>query len=301
MALDAFGDAVSLSDRDLFDIDYWPLELAKLGRPQPKPELAGQVVIVTGAAGAIGSAVAQQVAAAGAHVVITDIDAPRLDAVAEALSHDGHSVMPLVGEISDERFVDRLVSDAIARYGGVDGCVSNAGIAVTGRLADLPTSEWQRSLDVNTSSHFFLTRRLLRALGTQGLGGSLVYVASKNAFDAGAGFGAYSVAKAAQVQIARLAAIEGGSVGVRANVINPDAIFAGSRLWSEELRRSRAAAHGVGVDDLEAFYASRNLLHRGVRAEDVAYAAVFLLSERSSRTTGCVITVDGGLSAAFPR
>ena len=138
-------------------------------------------------------------------------------------------------------------------------------------------------------------------LREQGIGGSLVYVASKNAFAPGAGFGAYSVAKAGIVQLARIAAIEGGPIGVRANVVNPDAIFGDSRLWSDEVRAERAASHGIELDELEAFYASRSLLGRAVTAADVAEAVAFLVSDRSRATTGCVLPVDGGVPAAFPR
>jgi NAD(P)-dependent dehydrogenase (short-subunit alcohol dehydrogenase family) len=138
-------------------------------------------------------------------------------------------------------------------------------------------------------------------LREQGIGGSLVYVASKNAFAPGAGFGAYSVAKAGLVQLARIAALEGGPIGVRANAVNPDAIFRGSKLWSDEVRRERAAAHGVAVEELEAFYAGRSLLGREVTAGDVAEAVAFLVSDRSRSTTGAVIPVDGGVPGAFPR
>jgi NAD(P)-dependent dehydrogenase (short-subunit alcohol dehydrogenase family) len=168
-------------------------------------------------------------------------------------------------------------------------------------LESLTEDEWRRSLDVNLTAHFLLTRRVWRVLAEQGIGGSLVYVASKNAFAPGAGFGPYSVAKAGLVQLAKIAALEGGSAGIRANVVNPDAVFGGSRLWSEELRRERAQAHGVPVEELEGFYASRSLLGREVTAADVAEAVAFLVSDRSRATTGCTITVDAGVSAAFPR
>jgi NAD(P)-dependent dehydrogenase (short-subunit alcohol dehydrogenase family) len=135
----------------------------------------------------------------------------------------------------------------------------------------------------------------------QGSGGSIVYVASKNAFAPGSGFGAYSVAKAGMLQLMRVAALEGGQHGIRANAVNPDAVFDGSRLWDDGLREERAAAHGVDPHQLEEFYASRNLLGRRVTTNDVASVVAFLLSDESSRTTGAVIAVDGGVPGAFPR
>ena len=168
-------------------------------------------------------------------------------------------------------------------------------------MAQLAEAEWQRSLDTNLTAQFLLTKRVLGLLAEQAIGGSLVYVASKNAFAPGAGFGPYSVAKAGLVQLMRIAALEGGSQGIRANAVNPDAIFAGSKLWSDELRAERAEAHGVDPDELEAFYASRSLLGRAVTGADVAEAVAFLVSDRSRATTGCVIPVDGGVPAAFPR
>ena len=197
--------------------------------------------------------------------------------------------------------MDAHVRAAVAAYGGVDAVVFNAGIAPAGELAELDEDEWRRTLDVNLTAQFQLTKRVWPVLREQGLGGSLVYMASKNAFAPGAGFGPYSVAKAGLVQLAKMTALEGGELGIRANVVNPDAIFAGSRLWSDELRRERAEAHGVLVDELEAFYAKRSLLGRPVTAADVAEAVAFLVSDRSRATTGCTITVDGGVPAAFPR
>jgi NAD(P)-dependent dehydrogenase (short-subunit alcohol dehydrogenase family) len=135
----------------------------------------------------------------------------------------------------------------------------------------------------------------------QGIGGSLVYVASKNAFQPGPGFGPYSVAKAGLVQLMRIAALEGGVHGIRANAVNPDAIFTGSKLWSDELRRERAGAYGIPVEEIESFYASRSLLGRPVTGADVAEAVAFLVSGRSQATTGAVIPVDGGVPGAFPR
>jgi NAD(P)-dependent dehydrogenase (short-subunit alcohol dehydrogenase family) len=190
---------------------------------------------------------------------------------------------------------------AVSTFGGLDAVVLNAGVGATGALEAVSDGEWRRSLEVNLTSHFLLTRRALPLLREQGIGGSLVYVASKNAFAPGAGFGPYSVAKAGLVQLMRIAALEGGAAGIRSNAVNPDAIFRGSKLWSDALRRERAEAHGVSVDELESFYAARSLLGRAVTSEDVAETVAFLVSDRSKATTGAVVPVDGGVAAAFPR
>lgn len=297
---DAFGTVDRLSDADLFDIDYWPLELAKLS-PVPRRDLHGMVVLVTGAASGIGRDTAVHLAGLGAHLAVADLDAAGLEATAEMIAASGGTPVVTAGDLTSSTVVDKLVSSTIRRFGGIDGAVSNVGIATTGTLETLSVQEWRRCLDVNATSHFLLTKRLLPVLRRQGIGGSLVYVVSKNALAPGAGFGAYSAAKAALLQLARIAAIEGGADGIRANIVNPDAVFHGSRLWSPELRASRAAEHGVAPEDLERFYAERNLLHRTVSGTDVAAAAAFLLSDRSSRTTGTIVAVDGGVAPAFPR
>ena len=168
-------------------------------------------------------------------------------------------------------------------------------------LAGWTALQWDRAQRINLTSGFLLTREAMRVMRTQGGGGSLVYVASKNAFGPGAGFGAYSVSKAGMVQLMRIAALEGGPIGIRANAVNPDAVFDNSRLWDDGLREERAAAHGIAPEELEDFYAARNILKRRVTTADVARTAAFLLSEASSRTTGAVIPVDGGVAGAFPR
>jgi NAD(P)-dependent dehydrogenase (short-subunit alcohol dehydrogenase family)/ribulose-5-phosphate 4-epimerase/fuculose-1-phosphate aldolase len=298
--LDAFGAAVPLSDRDLFDLEYWPLELAKLTTGAGR-DLDGRVVVVTGAASGIGRDIAVALGSLGAHIALADVDAVRLEDVARTIEAAGGHALPCRTDVTREQDIDALVGAAIRRWGGIDGAVSNAGVAVTGRIESLGLDEWSRSLDVNATSHFLLARRLLPAFRAQGIGGSLVFVASKNAFSPGEGFGAYSVAKAAEVQLARMVALEGGRDGVRANVVSPDAVFGGSRLWAGGLREERAAAHGVAPDQLEEFYAARSLLKIPVRGVDVADAVAFCLSDRSSRMTGCVLTVDAGVPAAFPR
>jgi rhamnulose-1-phosphate aldolase/alcohol dehydrogenase len=295
--LDRFGDASWLAERDVFDFEYWPLELYKLTLAPPPPELTGSIVIVTGAASGIGRDVARDLGGRGANLLLADIDADGLAATCEGLP----GAVPVAGDLTDPALVDEVVHTAVGRFGGLDGVVLNAGIAATGALETLDEADWRRALDVNLTAHFLLTKRALGLLREQGIGGSLVYVASKNAFAPGAGFGPYSVSKAGLVQLMKIAALEGGPHGVRANAVNPDAIFAGSKLWSDDLRRERAASHGVELGELESFYASRSLLGRPVTGADVAEAVAFLVSDRSRATTGAVLPVDGGVPAAFPR
>jgi NAD(P)-dependent dehydrogenase (short-subunit alcohol dehydrogenase family) len=138
-------------------------------------------------------------------------------------------------------------------------------------------------------------------LESQGRGGSLVFIGSKNMFSPGAGFGAYSASKAALAQLARVVAIEAGPYGVRSNIVNPDNVFGGSALWSPELRAQRAAVYGIEPDQLEAYYTQRNLMKIPITGGDVAKAVAFLLSDDASCTTACVLTVDGGVPGVFPR
>ena len=154
---------------------------------------------------------------------------------------------------------------------------------------------------MNATGHFLVGREAMRILEEQGIGGSLVFIASKNVLAPGKDFGAYSSAKAAETQLARVLAIEGGEHGIRVNIVNPDAVFQDSGLWSPEVREERARAHGIRVADLEDFYRKRNLLGVRVTGEDVAEAALWLASDRSAKTTGCILTTDGGVREAFPR
>ncbi len=279
-----------------------PGELYKLSLKPAPAEFAGRVAIVTGAAGGIGRGIALSLARSGCSLVLADLDASGLDEVASTIvDAGGPEPVTLAGDQSDSSVVRSTVATAIRHFGGLDGVVMNAGIGVTGSLAELTDEKWRAALDINLTSAFALTRESMRALQVQGIGGSLVFVASKNSFSPGADFGAYSVSKAGMVQLMRIAALEGGKSGIRSNAVNPDAVFDNSRLWDSGLREERAAAHGIPPDQLEDFYASRNILKRRVTTADVAASVEFLLSDRSSRTTGSVMTVDGGVAGAFPR
>jgi NAD(P)-dependent dehydrogenase (short-subunit alcohol dehydrogenase family) len=265
--------------------------------------LARKVALVTGAASGIGKAIALRLASEGAHVLVADVNgegASEVSAAINAANGVGRSVS-VVMDVASESEVARAFQEVRLAYGGLDILVSNAGIAPVGAIDSLSLAQWQRALDINTTGHFLVAAEAVRLMKEQGGGGSLVFIGTKNVPAPGADFGAYSVSKAAEVQLARVLALENGQFGIRVNVVNPDAIFQGSRLWSDEVRQERASAHGVAVDDLESFYHQRTLLKTQVRAEDVAETVLFLASERSSRTTGAMIPVDGGVREAFPR
>ncbi|MCU1227927.1 MAG: rhamnulose-phosphate aldolase/alcohol dehydrogenase [Acidobacteria bacterium] len=302
-AADATGGYATLDDRDAFHAEYWPLELYKLTLLPPDKELAARVVVVTGAASGIGRAVAERFAVEGAHVVVTDVDIARATEVADAIvaKHGLRRAIALPLDVSDEEQVERAFNDAVRAYGGVDVVVSNAGISSFGALDTLSTADWDRSFAVNTRGHFLVARAAMRMMKRQGTGGSIVFNASKNVTAPGRDFGAYSVSKAAEAQLCRIVALEGGEHGIRANMLNPDAIFGDSRFWSEEMRAMRAQSYAIDTADLPDFYRRRTLLRTSVTAADVAEAALFLAGPRSAKTTGAMLPVDGGVKEAFPR
>ena len=297
------GGYETLNDDDAFHAEYWPLELYKLTLLPKEKELAGKIVLVTGAASGIGRAVAERFAEEGAHVVVTDVDLTLAEEVARAIvDRNGlRRALALRLDVASEEDVDRAFDRTVAEYGGVDVVVSNAGISSFGSLDVLPVADWDRSFAVNARGHFLVARAAMRIMKAQGLGGSIVFNASKNVTAPGKEFGAYSVSKAAEAQLCRIVALEGGEHGIRANMLNPDAIFGGSRFWSEEMREMRAQAYGVDTAKLPDFYRNRTLLKVEVTADDVAEAALFLAGPRSAKTTGMMLPVDGGVKEAFPR
>lgn len=261
----------------------------------------GRVFIVTGAASGIGRDVASDLAARGARLALADINAPGLEVAADAMSGPVGRPLTVGGDLTDPAVVEALVSTTVGQYGAIDGAVFNAGVALPGRITELSVADWCRSFEVNVTAHFLLARRLLPVLESQGRGGSLVFIGSKNMFSPGAGFGAYSASKAALAQLARVIAIEAGPHGVRSNIVNPDNVFQGSALWSPELKAQRSAVYGIKPEDLEAYYTQRNLMKVQITGHDVANAVAFLLSDDARCTTACVITVDGGVPGVFPR
>jgi rhamnulose-1-phosphate aldolase/alcohol dehydrogenase len=299
----AFGRYVSLSAKDAYDVEYWPLELYKLTLAPPEKELARRIALVTGGGSGIGRAVARRLAAEGAHVVVGDLDEAGARRTADEVSAavGGGRAIGLRMDVTSEASVRAAFEATVLAYGGLDILVSNAGIAHSAPVDRMALADWERSFAVNATGHFLVAREAMRILIPQGLGGALVFVATKNVMSPGKDFAAYSAAKAAEAQLAKVLALEGAPHGIRSNIVNPDAVFQDSKLWSEDVRRERAAAQGIAVDQLEDFYRKRNLLGARILPEDVGEAVLFLASDRASKTTGCTLTVDGGVKDAFPR
>jgi rhamnulose-1-phosphate aldolase/alcohol dehydrogenase len=302
-AASAFGRYVSLTAQDAFDVEYWPLELYKLTLAPPEKELARRIALVTGGASGIGRAVARRLAAEGAHVVVGDLDEAGARATADHITAavGVGRALGLQMDVTSEASVRAAFEATVLAYGGLDILVSNAGTAHSAPVERMELGDWERSFAVNATGHFLVAREAMRVLIPQGLGGALVFVATKNVMSPGKDFAAYSAAKAAEAQLAKVLALEGAPHGIRSNIVNPDAVFQDSRLWSEQVRRERAAAQGIGVEQLEDFYRARNLLGARILPEDVAEAVLFLAADRSAKTTGCTLTVDGGVKDAFPR
>ena len=299
----AFGRYVSLTAKDAYDVEYWPLELYKLTLAPPEKELARRIALVTGAGSGIGRAVARRLAAEGAHVVVGDLDESGARRTADEVSAavGAGRAIGLSMDVTSEASVRAAFETAVLAYGGLDILVSNAGIAHSAPVERMALADWERSFAVNSTGHFLVAREAMRILIPQGLGGTLVFVATKNVMSPGKDFAAYSAAKAAEAQLAKVLALEGAPHGIRSNIVNPDAVFQDSKLWSEDVRRERAAAQGIAVEQLEDFYRKRNLLGARILPDDVAEAVLFLASDRASKTTGCTLTVDGGVKDAFPR
>lgn len=294
---------VSIPEQEAFDIEYWLLEEAKLQRmPRPRA-LEGRIALVTGGAGGIGAATARRLLAEGASVLITDIDPGALEAAREALSAEAgrDRVRALACDVTDQASVRESYAFALREFGGLDILVSNAGIASAAPIDETPLELWNRNLGILATGYFLVAREAFALMKRQGLGGSIVFIGSKNALVASAGASAYSAAKAASLHLARCLALEGAEAGIRANVVNPDAVIRGSRIWGGSWRQERAAQNRIADEEIEDFYRKRSLLKRGVLPEDVAEAVYFFASELSAKSTGNVLNVDAGNVTAFTR
>jgi rhamnose utilization protein RhaD (predicted bifunctional aldolase and dehydrogenase)/NAD(P)-dependent dehydrogenase (short-subunit alcohol dehydrogenase family) len=283
------GHFESISEADMFDCEYWPLEQAKLGA-RNEPPLAGQIVAVTGAAGAIGGATAKAFATAGAEVALLDLN---LAAALEQAKTIGGSPLAIACDVTGGGSVRAAFDQIAAHFGGVDIVVSNAGAAWQGRIGDVDEDILRKSFELNFYGHQRVAQAAIKIMRAQGTGGCLLFNASKQAVNPGPNFGPYGIPKAALLALMRQYALDYGAEGIRANAVNADRIRSG--LLTEEMIASRAKARGVSEKD----YMSGNLLGREVTAEDVAQA--FLHQALALKTTADVTTVDGGNIAAAMR
>ena len=298
----SIDDYRSLPPSVAFDVEYWPLELCKLTLAPLEAELSSQVGVVTGASGGIGRAIAWKLAQAGAHLILADLHEEKVKGLSQGINQKLklQQTIWIKMDVTDPNSVKRMFDEAVLNFGGIDFVVSNAGTPHMGSIEEIPIKEWHLSMAVNATGHFLVAREAISILKRQKMGGAFVFVASKNVLAPGKEFGAYSAAKAAEVQLARILAIEEGESGIRVNIVNPDGVFENSGLW-EKIKESRAKTHGVSPEELEAYYQNRNLMKIRILPEDVAESVLFFVSSRSAKTTGCILTVDGGVQGAFPR
>lgn len=292
-----------LPEQEAFDIEYWLLEEAKLQR-MPKPKsMAGRIAIVTGGAGGIGSATAQRYLKEGACVMLADIDEKALEQTVAELSKQFSS--DVVRGVSMNVTSEQEIFDAFAKtsveFGGLDILVSNAGIASSASVEDTTLELWNTNMNILSTGYFLVSREAFKVIKKQGLGGSIVFVASKNGLAASPGASAYCTAKASEIHLARCLALEGAPDGIRVNTVNPDAVLRGSKIWSGDWLKERADTYGKDKEGLEEHYRQRSLLKRSVLPEDIAEAAYFFASELSAKSTGNIINVDAGNVQSFTR
>jgi rhamnulose-1-phosphate aldolase/alcohol dehydrogenase len=300
----AVDQYIGLPEQEAFDIEYWLLEEAKLQRmPKPKP-LAGKIALVTGGAGGIGQAIVRRYLSEGACVVLADIDQQALDAsVADLSKAFGKDVVRGVRcDVTIEASVEAAFARCNLEFGGLDILVSNAGIASAAPLEDTSLALWNQNQSILATGYFLVGREAFRVMKRQRSGGNMIIVASKNGMVASNQASAYCAAKAAEIQLSRSFALEGAPLGIRSNVVNPDAVIRGSKIWTGKWSEERAAANKVEEGDLEAFYRERSMLKRSVFPEDIAEGAYFFAAESlSGKCTGNILNVDAGHLAAFTR
>jgi rhamnulose-1-phosphate aldolase/alcohol dehydrogenase len=297
---EALSTYAPIPESEKFRIEYWALEEAKLARmPRPKP-LAGRIALVTGAGSGIGRAIAHRLAAEGACVVVADLNADGAATVAAELGGPDVAVSVTV-DVSNEEQIAGAMRESMLAFGGVDLVVNNAGLSISKSLLETTARDWDLQHDVMARGSFLVSREAARIMIEQGLGGDIIYIASKNAVFAGPNNVAYGASKADQAHQVRLLAAELGEHGIRVNGINPDAVVRGSGIFAKGWGAQRAAVYGVEEAKLGEFYAQRTLLKREVLPEHVADAVFALTAGDLSQTTGLLIPVDAGVAAAFLR
>ena len=294
----------ALPEQEAFDIEYWLLEEAKLKRQPPEKELSRQVALVTGAAQGIGRATAVKLASLGACVVMLDINEEKLEEAKAEVGSVGssESVRSVRCDVTDRAQLQGAFEETVLAFGGLDVCVVNAGNARRGTVADTSDADFRFLRDLLVDAYFQTMAHATRLMIEQGTGGSIVVVGSKNGTAVGSNAALYSAAKAFELHLMRCTATDMAKHKIRCNAVNPDAVVQGSGIWNDAWREQTAKSLGIKPGEVEDYYMDRTLLKEHVRPVDIAEAIAWLASEqRSSRTTGCTITVDGGNREGFVR
>lgn len=296
---EAVSEYVSLPLQEAFDIEYWLLEEAKLQRmPKEKP-LSRKIAFITGGAGGIGKAIADKLAAEGACVFLADIHEDRLKTSVKEFKKDvaaGHVI-----DVTNNESIRQAYEGACLEFGGVDIVINCAGLAISKPLEQTSEKDWDLLNDVIVKGQFEVSKQGVEIMRVQALGGDIVNIASKNALVSGPNNVGYGTAKAAQVHMSRLLAAELGKDKIRVNVVNPDAVIEGSKIWEGEWAQGRAKAYGITVEELPAFYAKRTILNEIISTADIANGVFVFLDGHLSKCTGNILNIDGGVAAAFVR
>ncbi|MGJ1197644.1 bifunctional aldolase/short-chain dehydrogenase [Sphingobacterium spiritivorum] len=300
---EAISSYTSLPRQEAFNIEYWLLEEAKLQR-MPKPKaLSGKIALVTGSAGGIGKAIAKKFVNEGAVVVLNDMNAERLAAVAEEFqsTYGKDAFATVVLDVTREDQIEQALSQCALAFGGVDIVVNNAGLSISKTIEDHTEKDWDLLYNVLVKGQFFVTREAVKTMKKQAIGGDIINIVSKNALVSGPNNAGYGSAKSAQLHLSRLNAAELGPDGIRVNVVNPDAVISDSNIWANGWAEGRAKAYGITVAELPAYYANRTLLKEIILPEDIANACFAFAGGLLNKSTGNVLNVDGGVAMAFVR
>lgn len=297
------SDYVGLPEQEAFNIEYWQLEEAKLRRQPPPKSLSGKVALITGGAGGIGGAIARRFLTEGACVILADFDPASLEKATETYQREfgRDNVTSRMFDVTKESEVETAFRSAVTAYGGIDILVSNAGIASSAPVEETTLAMWNKNLSVMATGYFLVSREAYKLMMAQGIGGSIVFVSSKNALVASKNASAYCTAKASELHLARCLALEGAAHGIRVNCVNPDAVLQGSRIWQGDWKKERAEAYGLTEDQLDDHYRNRSLLKRSVLPDDIAEGVYFFASERAAKSTGNILNVDAGIEGSFTR
>ncbi|NBD26937.1 bifunctional aldolase/short-chain dehydrogenase [Paenibacillus glycinis] len=299
----ALGRFVSLSENESYNVEYWPLELYKLSLAPAEAEFSRKVAFITGGAGGIGSETARRLVSEGAHVVLADLNLEGAERVAGEINEkhgEGRAIAVKMDVTSEEAVMAAIAATSLA-YGGLDIVVNNAGLATSSPFDQTSLKEWNLNISVLGTGYFLVAREAFKLLKEQAIGGNMVFIGSKNSIYAGKSASAYSAAKALEAHLARCVAAEGGEFGIRVNTILPDAILQGSTIWNGSWRNERATAYGIEPDQLEEYYRKRTTLLVNIYPRDIAEGIAFFASSKAEKTTGCMLTIDGGVPAAFTR